>query len=318
MPTDGLFNGWGDETNSRSLKSEVMVSQGLKLHVSVIVPFLDEERWLPSCIAALEAQTLDYSSYELLFVDNGSTDRSLGIVRSHPQIKLIKETRRDPYLARNRGIIEAQGNYLVFLDADCIPRGDWLELLCEEIKDAGASIVLGYVGYPENASIFVRCYERYYDQKLRHLIENGLTQHYFGHAGNMAVRAEVFQSLGLFKAMPVVGDTEIIHRLLKQELSATIRYAEKARVVHAEVSRFRQCLKKLFECGQYSETLREIDVYQLLPLRGKFHILRRCLRGHRDNPGQVLAMLATLGAGTLFYSAGRLVQAWRSMRLLKF
>jgi len=317
VPATGGLTAGDDEPILRHLESGVKVSLGAKLLVSVIVPFLDEERWLPSCIAALEAQTLDSTVYELLFVDNGSTDGSLRIVRSHPRIKLIQETRRDPYLARNRGIMEAKGGYLVFLDADCIPAVDWLELLYEEIKVSDAAIVLGYVGYPADASPLVRDYERYYDQKLRHLLENRLTRYYFGHAGNMAVRADIFKNHGLFKAMPVVGDTEIIHRLRKQGLDAAIRYAGEARVVHAEVKHFRQCVKKLFECGQYSETLRGLDEYQLMPLREKLRVLRRCLRGGRDEPFDFLAMIAMLGAGTLFYSAGRLLQACRSTRFLR-
>ncbi len=121
--------------------------------LTVIVPFLNEERWLPLCIGALESQTLDPARFEVLFIDNGSTDRSVEIVRAHPQIKLLTELRRDPYLARNRGIVAARARNLVFLDADCIPEAGWLEALWTTLQQSDAAIVLGYVAFPSDASM---------------------------------------------------------------------------------------------------------------------------------------------------------------------
>jgi glycosyltransferase involved in cell wall biosynthesis len=81
---------------------------------SIIVPFLNEERWLPGCLDALDAQTLDRSLFELIFVDNGSTDRSVEIVTTHGGVRLLHEPQRDPYLARNRGIAAACARQIVF------------------------------------------------------------------------------------------------------------------------------------------------------------------------------------------------------------
>ena len=53
------------------------------------------------------------------------------------------------------------------------------------------------------------------------------------------VRADVFAEIGLFEPMPVVGDTEIIHRLRQRDPGAVVRYAPGARVIHAEVDSFR-------------------------------------------------------------------------------
>ena len=221
---------------------------------SVIVPFLNEAQQIEQCIQALLNQTLDNKSYELIFVDNGSTDRSPEIVRKYSAIQLLHKTRRDPYLARNRGIQAARGKYLAFTDADCIAAPHWLAELYEGLQDA--DIVLGRLLYPSPTPAFLRAYEHYYHTKLAYLLNQKLNQYYYGHAGNMAVRAAVFEVIGPFPNMPVVGDTEIIHRLLDHNPQAFISYRAEAQVVHAEVRHFRQCLYKLFECGQYSETCR--------------------------------------------------------------
>lgn len=285
------------------------------LSCSVVVPFLNEESLLPACIHALENQTIDRIRFEQIFVDNGSTDASVEIVGREPNIRLLHESVRDPYLARNRGIAAANANYIVFLDADCIPDNDWLERLNDHFN-GDVDILLGYVGYPAKASVFVRCYEDYYHCKLKHLTERGLLDNLFGHGGNMAVRADVFRDLGLFEPMPVAGDTEIIHRLFRHRPQAVIRYVESAHVRHAEVTTFGQVLRKLYDCGGYSETLSRMNVCRPIPLNEKWHIVWMCMTTMQYGFRKIAALLVTLSIGWMSYLAGRIVRnrrmtAWK-------
>ncbi len=172
---------------------------------SVIVPFLNEERLIEQCIHSLQNQQFDKNLYELLFIDNGSVDRSTEIVRQYQSIKLLYEPRRDPYLARNRGIETARGQYLAFTDADCLIDGHWLAELQHGLEELNAAIVLGRVLYPSPTSIFLKGYEHYYHTKLAYLFHHKIQQCYYGHAGNMAIRASVFDAVGLFSGMPIVG-----------------------------------------------------------------------------------------------------------------
>lgn len=271
---------------------------------SVVVPFLNEEKWLGRCLDALSRQTLDASRVEWLFVDNGSTDRSLDILARHPRATLLHETRKDPYLARNRGILQATGRYLVFLDADCIPEPDWLAELARAVETHSPEIVLGYLAFPGGSPLLQR-YEHYYDAKLRYLLQHRLRHYYFGHAGNMAVRADVFTRFGLFQPMPVVGDTEIIHRLLEREPCAKIHYAASARVTHAEVDSFGTCLKKLRECGVYSETFQQVSSYRTVPLRDRWRVLSACVAEHGYGLRERTECGVALGLGWLWFIAGR-------------
>jgi hypothetical protein len=200
------------------------------------------------------------------------------------------------------------------LDADCIPDKDWLERLHEGFKDE-VDILLGYVAYPREASVFVRCYEDYYHCKLKYLIERGLLGNLFGHGGNMAIRADVFRDFGLFVPMPVVGDTEIIHRLLRHRPEAVVRYVESARVVHAEVNNLLQVLRKLYRSGGYSETLWRMHVYRPIPLPEKCRILWICIRNMRYGLPKIMALLVTLSIGWLSYVAGRTTRSCRMAAL---
>lgn len=278
---------------------------------SVIVPFLNEQRWLPFCLQALQNQSFDSSRFELIFVDNGSTDDSMAILGNHPQLSVFHESRRDPYLARNRAIQSARGTYLVFLDADCIADPDWLTRLSEAVHGSGPAIILGSIGYPASASILLRSYRDYYDQKLEHMLRRKLKKNYFGHAGNMAIHTNVFRKLGPFLPMPIVGDTEILHRLTEKLPEAQIVYCHNARVVHAEVTSFRICLKKVFESGQYTRALSQMGGCQPFSHRDRLQIFKACVQLHKYGLASTLAMVATLTLGLIAFEAGRL---WRPKR----
>lgn len=86
--------------------------------VSVIVPVYNVERYVAATIASVLAQT--YEDFELLLVDDGSTDRSVEIIGGFddPRMRLIRQRNRGLAGARNTGIRNAQGRYLAFLDSD--------------------------------------------------------------------------------------------------------------------------------------------------------------------------------------------------------
>ena len=89
--------------------------------VSVVVPFQNSERYLREAIESVLAQT--YRPLELLLVDDGCSDGSTGIARGlaskHPHLRLLRlPENRGPAAARNRGLADASGGLITFLDAD--------------------------------------------------------------------------------------------------------------------------------------------------------------------------------------------------------
>lgn len=93
--------------------------------VSVIVPVYNVEQYLKQCIESLIGQT--YSNCEFIFVNDGSPDHSLEIMQEYEKrdhrIRIISQENTGLSGARNRGLAEASGEYVVFLDSD-----DWLDL----------------------------------------------------------------------------------------------------------------------------------------------------------------------------------------------
>ena len=120
-----------------------MTSKGL---VSVIVPVYNAEKWIEDTILSVKSQT--YTDWELILVDDGSTDNSVKIMNEFvsDRIKVINEGgNKSAALARNRGIKEAKGRYICFIDADDLWLNDKLTRELEFMENNGAAFC--FTGY---------------------------------------------------------------------------------------------------------------------------------------------------------------------------
>ena len=109
----------GEMIDLSMCKSSVKIENHSPL-VSVIVPVYNAERHLTECISSICNQTLQ--NIEIILVDDGSTDSSLSIINEFAgkdnRIKVLHQNRRFAGVARNHGLQYAQGEYVIFLDAD--------------------------------------------------------------------------------------------------------------------------------------------------------------------------------------------------------
>ena len=87
--------------------------------LSIIVPIYNAEKYLKECIDSVLLQK-DFNDYELICVDDGSTDSSLDILRSYsdPRLIILTHENQGAGVARNKGVEIAQGDYIMFLDSD--------------------------------------------------------------------------------------------------------------------------------------------------------------------------------------------------------
>lgn len=95
--------------------------------VAVVIPVWNGEAVLGRCLHALARQTLPRDAYQIIVVDNGSSDATREVARAYADVELLEEPRPGSYVARNRGIERVRAPITAFTDADCEPGPDWLE-----------------------------------------------------------------------------------------------------------------------------------------------------------------------------------------------
>lgn len=115
---------------------------GIIVKVSVIVPVYNMEKYLGQCMDSLQGQTI--SDYEIICVDDGSTDSSLAMLREREKAdnRVRVYTQKNSYagVARNNGIAHATGEYLCFLDSDDFYEKDMLERMYDQAVRADADL----------------------------------------------------------------------------------------------------------------------------------------------------------------------------------
>ncbi len=184
--------------------------------LSVIVPAYQAAAVLEHCLKALGASDLPRQDWELIVVDDGSTDETVEIVRCYAdQVLSLPGKPRGPSYARNRGSEVARGAWLVFVDADVCVHTDTLRRFVDSTT-----------AWPEVAAVFGS-----YDDKpraggvaskYRNLLHHWVHQHAAGDAetfwaGCGAVRRDVFEEVGMFDEWhfwrPQIEDIELGRRM---------------------------------------------------------------------------------------------------------
>jgi len=117
-----------------------------KPYFSVVIPLYDKEKYISKTLESVLKQT--FENFEIIVIDDGSTDKSCEIVRSikDSRIRLIRQENGGPSKARNRGIQEAKGEFIAFLDAD----DEWLPEKLEkqyEFHCENPNVVWSCTGY---------------------------------------------------------------------------------------------------------------------------------------------------------------------------
>ena len=111
--------------------------------ISVVIPLYNKEKSITTTLESVLAQT--YTDYEVVVVDDGSTDNSANIVRKlvNEKIRLISQPNGGVSAARNTGIMSANGEYVAFLDGDDIWDKDFLKELVALIEEYPGRSIYG-------------------------------------------------------------------------------------------------------------------------------------------------------------------------------
>ncbi|MFH1126419.1 MAG: glycosyltransferase [Candidatus Altiarchaeota archaeon] len=204
---------------------------------SVIVPVYNEENSIKECVESL--LNLEYPSeeLELVIVDNNSDDGTPEILKNC-SVKYVFEGKKGSYTARNTGIRNSHGWFLVFTDSDCVVDREWLKNLIDVFRDPSIGVVSGRVAAYKPETLV----ERYSALKALPQEEFSNRSIPFAATANAAFRKAVLEEVGFFdENFTSGGDEEVCWRI--REKGYRIVYQPKAVVYH----KHRKTLEGLFK-----------------------------------------------------------------------
>jgi cellulose synthase/poly-beta-1,6-N-acetylglucosamine synthase-like glycosyltransferase len=137
--------------------------------ISVIVPAYDAAATIRACLEGLLAQEVPRDRYEVILVDDGSFDNTREIACEY-EIRLIAQSHQGPAAARNRGVAEAEGEIVLFTDADCVPSENWVAEMIRPFNDDEVIGVKGAYRTQQRGIVprFVQCeYEERYERMAK-------------------------------------------------------------------------------------------------------------------------------------------------------
>src|SRR3989337_1555861 len=115
--------------------------------ISVIIPTLNRSGLLDRTLLSLTQQTLPTQDYEILVIDNGSSDNTVNVVEQYQakfdHLQYVLEKKPGLHAGRHRGLKESNGDILVFADDDIEALPTWLEGIQESFQDQNTGLVGG-------------------------------------------------------------------------------------------------------------------------------------------------------------------------------
>jgi glycosyltransferase involved in cell wall biosynthesis len=254
--------------------------------VTVVVPTRNDRRVIDRCLDAVVAQDYPGPQPEVIVVDNGSTDGTPEVLaRYAPRVLILREVRPGVSWARNAAIEAAQGEWIAFTDADCVPRPGWLRTLVDAGRRRdGVSFVGGRIVALPPANAIARFAENLFDQ--RRSIEEEKPASFI--SANLLARRDAIVACGMFNPdYPRGQDTELAWRSQKR-YGARIAYCDEAVVEHRNPSSITALIHKAWQHGRGSSRL--LDEFQAFHGRSLRTRIRQT-RPYTDLPRSLWALL---------------------------
>lgn len=236
------------------------------IRVSVVIPAYNATKTIHDGLDAFARQSFPPDEVELIIVDDESTDGTPEYIEryvkdwrnAYPRVRVLRQAHRGPAAARNLGAEAAQGEWLLFTDADCVPHVDWIKEMVAPFQSPAVAAVKGAYKTKQR-SLVARFAQAEFEARYRQLAAVEYVDVVFSYSAGF--RRELFHSIGGFDtSFPVADneDTDLSYRVATAGYK--IKFNPAAIIYHQHPSTLKQYLRK-----KHSRAYWRVMVYKRFP-----------------------------------------------------
>jgi glycosyltransferase involved in cell wall biosynthesis len=275
-----------------------------EVKVSVILPVCNAERYIEDCIKALLTQSYPEDCYEIIAIDNNSTDGSTEIIKHYPHIKLLMEHKQGSYAARNQGITEAKGEIIAFTDSDSAVSTDWLHNIVSAMCHPETRVVLGRCQLATD-SLLLSMMADYEAEKATYACSSDDEHVYYGYTNNMATRANLFNKLGPFLEIDRGADVIFVLRVVDEYSCSAVCYSPDVCVRHLEITSIWDYYQKRYIYGQSYKKYHKIKSARPLSSAERLKVFKATWQKNKYSLLKSSLLFFILAVGAVYYELGR-------------
>ncbi len=214
--------------------------------ISVVICAYNAERTMDACLASL--RTLRYPNFEVVIVNDGSTDRTLEISQRYPEMRLFSQENKGLSVARNVGTENATGEIIAYTDSDCVVDPDWLTYLAYSFMHSGFVAVGGPNLPPPEDSMVASCVAAAPGGPTHVLVDDEVAEHIPG--CNMAFTKAALLEVGGFDPLHRAAGDDVDLCWKLQNRGHAIGFSPAAMVWHFRRNTVKAYLKQQMGYGQ--------------------------------------------------------------------
>ncbi|MBI4003359.1 MAG: glycosyltransferase [Nitrospira defluvii] len=234
--------------------------------VTVVIPAYNATKTIGDGLEAFARQSFQAAEVEIIIVDDGSTDGTPEYIERYvknwgpeqPRLRVMRQAHQGPAAARNLGAEAAQGEFLLFTDADCVPHLDWIKEMVAPFQSPSIAAVKGAYKTKQR-SLVARFAQAEFEARYRQLAAAEYVDVVFSYSAGF--RREIFRTIGGFDtSFPVADneDTDLSYRVATAGYK--IKFNPAAIIYHQHPATLKQYLRK-----KHSRAYWRVMVYKRFP-----------------------------------------------------
>ncbi|MCF7911170.1 MAG: glycosyltransferase [Candidatus Cloacimonetes bacterium] len=238
--------------------------------ISIIVPVYNRAEEIAEFLSSFCNQDIK-TGFEIIIVDDGSTDELNEVLAQYTgklQIRYFHQQNQGPGAARNRGMAEAAGELMVFIDSDCTVPADYISKLQVALSEDSFDAFGGPDTQREDFPPFLKAV----NYSMTSFIGTGGTRgsakrsvaKYYPRSFNMGIRRRVYEKIGGMNALRHGQDMEFSNRIYKAGFR--VIFLPELQVFHKRRTNLRRFFKQIFNWGVTRINLGTIDRAMLKPV----------------------------------------------------